>query len=62
MVEMLLGAEVIVQQGTVDTGAIGDLLHPGAVAPLAGEDRQGGLEDPLLGFLRSGFCDGLRHY
>ena len=62
LVELFLGAEIIVQQRAVDPRVIRDLLQSRAVPPLAGEYRKRGVEDPLFGIRRSGRGRSLRNH
>ena len=48
-VQLLLGAEVVVQQRTVDSRLVRYLLQPRPVLAFSREDPEGGLEDPRLG-------------
>ena len=45
----VLGAEVVVQQGLIDAGFFGDLLHPGARGTPTHEDGPRSVENAVLG-------------
>ena len=48
-VEILLRAEVVVRGREVRAGAIRDLAHRGAAIAALGEDRPGGVDQPVAG-------------
>ena len=48
-VQLLLAAEVVVNGGQVDAGAVGDLADGGGLEALLGEERAGRFQDPGAG-------------
>ena len=58
--EVLLGAEVVVEQALRDAGGLGQVLHRGRVEPFGGEDRQRRVDQlapARLGLLAAGRPD-----
>jgi hypothetical protein len=45
----LLGAVIVMEQGLIDTGPVGNILHAGTVHSFFNEDLGGGIKDSPFG-------------